>query len=85
MVRSRHARARVVVAVPRERWLVRLAIRMANQWFRLRRSAFRAFVHSKHGMIEEARQRGFGPAREHSGRFVDVILFERVTEPTPVE
>lgn len=76
-----HARARVVITVPRERWLLRAVMGLANQWFRLRRSAFRAFVHPKQGMIEEATQRGFQLADEQSGRIWNVILFERVKEP----
>ena len=76
-----HARERVVITVPRERWALRLAMAAANQFFRLRRSAFRAFVHSKQRMIEEAAQRGFERAGERSGRIWDVILFERVKEP----
>ena len=77
-----HARARVVITVPREIWLLRAVMGLANQWFRLRRSAFRAFVHPKRGMIEEASQRGFELADEHSGRIWSVILFERVQEPS---
>lgn len=76
-----HARTRVVITVPRERWLIRVAMGLANQFFRLRRSAFRAFVHPKRGMIEEAVQRGFELVGEHNGRIWNVILFERVKEP----
>ncbi len=75
-----HARSRVVIAVPRERRILRAAMGLANQWFRLRRSAFRTFVHSKRGMIEEATQRGFEPAGEQRGRVWDVILFARTDE-----
>ena len=71
------ARARVVITVPRERWLLRAGMGLANLWFRLRRSAFRVFVHSKKGMIAEAGRRGFEPTAELRGRVWDVILFER--------
>ena len=67
--------------MPRERWLIRVAMGLANQFFRLRRSAFRAFLHPKRGMIEEAVQRGFELVGEHNGRIWNVILFERVKEP----
>jgi len=77
-----HARSRVVIAVPRERWMLRLALGAGNLFFRLRRSGFRAFVHSKRGMIEEAEQRGFSLASEQSGFVWNVILFERIDTPS---
>ena len=80
-----HARDRVVITVPRERRLIRAAMGLANQWFRLRRSTFRAFVHSKRGMIEEARQRGFVLAEEQRGLLWNVILFERIKAPEAAE
>jgi protein-L-isoaspartate O-methyltransferase len=72
-----HARSRVVITVPREKRLLRAGMALANLWFRLRRSAFRVFVHSKEGMIAEAGQHGFEQTAAESGRVWDVILFER--------
>ena len=71
-----------MITVPRERWLLRLVLGAANQFFRLRRSGFRAFVHSKRGMIEEAEQHGFSLASEQSGFVWNVILFERIETPS---
>lgn len=75
-----HARQQVVITVPRELWPIRAAIGTANLVFKLRRSAFRAFVHSKQGMIDEAAQRGFAPSGEQRGFLWEVIHFERTAQ-----
>ena len=39
------ARAALALSYPRDRWYVRAVIALENQWRRITRSAFRAFVH----------------------------------------
>jgi hypothetical protein len=47
----------VALTYPRNRWYVRAFVKLENFWQRLRRSSFRAFVHSPermHAVLEAA-------------------------------
>jgi 2-polyprenyl-3-methyl-5-hydroxy-6-metoxy-1,4-benzoquinol methylase len=76
-----HARNRIVLVMPREFWFYRLGIRLANLYLRLRRNAFRGFIHSRQALLDIAAARGFTLADEHAGRLWDVILLERTAAP----
>jgi magnesium-protoporphyrin O-methyltransferase len=59
LLRAAAQRARRLVALtyPRNRWYVRAFVKLENFWQRLRRSSFRAFVHSPermHAVLEAA-------------------------------
>ena len=77
-----HASERVVLAMPRDHLVLRGVMRVANVFLRLRRSGFRAFIHSRSALLDEAAQRGFTLADEQVGRIWDVMLLER-SAPAP--
>ena len=77
-----HASQRVVLAMPRDNVLFRSVMRVANLFLRLRRSEFRAFIHPRSALLDEAAQRGFTLADERVGRIWDVMLLER-SAPAP--
>jgi 2-polyprenyl-3-methyl-5-hydroxy-6-metoxy-1,4-benzoquinol methylase len=61
LLRGAAARARHMVAFtyPRDVWYVRAAVVLENFWYRLRRDAFRAFVHSPERMADVLESAGF--------------------------
>lgn len=62
---------------PRERWGTRLFMALGNLWFRLRGSAFRAYLHPTGEM--DKRVRGHGFHRTSAGRTFlwDVVIYDR--------
>ena len=78
-----HARDRIVLVMPREFWIYRLGIGLANLYLRLRRNAFRGFIHSRQALLDTAAARGFTLADERAGRLWDVILLERTAAAPP--
>jgi SAM-dependent methyltransferase len=62
---------------PRERWWIELAVATQNGVRRLRRSAFRAYIHSTTAIDAAIRDRGF-VRRHHDAGFIWVVdLYER--------
>lgn len=78
-----HARDRIVLVMPREFLIYRLGIRLANLYLRLRRNAFRGFIHSRQALLDVAAARGFTLTGERAGRLWDVILLERDASGSP--
>jgi len=54
-----HSRSLLALSFPRDRWWVRLALRVENLWRYLRRDRFRAFVHSPAAMADLLHGHGF--------------------------
>jgi SAM-dependent methyltransferase len=73
------ARARTVygLVLPRDRAMVRLAIRLENLWFRLRRKAYRAYVHPTTRVDEIAAANGLQPGAERRTAFWRVVVYDR--------
>jgi len=73
------ARARTVygLVLPRDRRLVRIAIRIENLWFWLRRKAYRAYVHSTSRVDEIAAVNGLHPVSERRTSFWRVVVYDR--------
>jgi hypothetical protein len=73
------ARVRTVygLVLPRDRWLVRLAIRLENLWFRLRRKSYRAYVHPTVRVDEIAAANGLHPGSERRTAFWRVVVYDR--------
>jgi magnesium-protoporphyrin O-methyltransferase len=74
------ARARTVygLVLPRDRRIVRIAIRLENLWFRLRRKAYRAYVHPTARIDELVAASGLRLTAERGTRFWRVIVYDRV-------
>lgn len=57
-VAARLARRTLVLSFPRERFLVRVGLRLVNGCMRVRRRSFRVFVHPRASLLEAAQAEG---------------------------
>jgi len=71
------AERRLALTFPTARWWVRLGFRAMNGWLRLRRSAFRAYLHPPVQMLAFARRAGFQVADERRGALWSSVVLER--------
>jgi hypothetical protein len=73
------ARARTAygLVLPRDRAFVRLAIRLENLWFRVRRKAYRAYVHPTARVDEIAAANGLHPRAERGTAYWRVVVYGR--------
>ena len=71
-----HASERVAITIPREAWWVKLGFQTMNAWFRLRRIAFRGYVHPPDRMIEVADSRGFHATHHERGRLWESLVLQ---------
>lgn len=64
LLESSLARSRRVLGLvyPRDRWGTRVALALGNLWFRLRRSAFRVYLHPPDRVRALVHEAGFRPA-----------------------
>jgi magnesium-protoporphyrin O-methyltransferase len=76
-VAADRARRFLLVSFPRERALVRLWVWLGNWWLRLRRIAFRSYVHPERTIEEAAVRRGLRPVSERRGGVWRAVVFER--------
>ena len=76
------ARARTAfgLVLPRDRRLVRIAIRLENLWFRLRRTAYRAYVHPTDRVDAIAAANGLHPVQERHSAYWRVVVYDRRRE-----
>lgn len=72
-------RARVAygLVLPRDRFVVRVAIALGNLWFRLRRNRYRAYVHPNARVDELAGATGLRPRVERRTTFWRVVVYDR--------
>jgi magnesium-protoporphyrin O-methyltransferase len=75
------ARARSIYALvlPRDRWLVRTAIRFLNLGFRIRRKAYRAYAHPNAWIDELVVRSGLQKRSEIGTFFWRVVVYDRAT------
>ena len=75
------ARARRVygLVLPRDRWLLRAAIRLYNVTLRLRRKAYRAYVHPNAAIDRLVAASGLRPRSEGRTFVWRVVVYERAT------
>jgi magnesium-protoporphyrin O-methyltransferase len=71
------ARRALALSYPRDSWWTRLAARIVNAWMRLRRKAFRTFIHPPEGIRAAAQAQGLTPTVEQGGLLWQVVAFER--------
>jgi SAM-dependent methyltransferase len=65
------------LVLPRDRLLVRIAIRLENIWFRLRRKPYRAYAHSTARVDEIAATNGLRPRSERHTAYWRVVVYDR--------
>jgi magnesium-protoporphyrin O-methyltransferase len=69
------------LVLPRDRGVVRLAIRLENIWFRLRRKAYRAYAHPTARVDEVAASTGLQLRSERTTPYWRVVVYDRVPRP----
>jgi magnesium-protoporphyrin O-methyltransferase len=72
-----HARRYLALVYPRDRWFVRLFLRLENLWLKLRGNEFRAYLHSPHAIDEVLRRSGLTAAGKDDSLAWEVRLYER--------
>ena len=70
------ARRALVLTFPRDEWWTQLGFAAVNALQRLRRQAFRVYVHDPRAVVRVAEERGFGRTRRESDA---IWLFEALT------
>ena len=71
------ARRAFALSYPRDSWWTQLAARAVNAWMRLRRKAFRTFIHPPDGIRAAAQAQGLTPTVDEGGLLWQVLAFER--------
>jgi magnesium-protoporphyrin O-methyltransferase len=79
LVRRSAERARHLygLVLPRDRWWLRLAGRLLNLSYAVRRSTYRAFVHSNALVDRLVADAGLQPTAERTTRYWRIVVFER--------
>ena len=82
------ARDRVAITIPREAWWIKLGFGTMNAWLRLRRIAFRGYVHPQTRILEVATSHGFHATRRDHGLIWESLILKHtsssgVRDPTP--
>ena len=75
-----HARERVAVTVPRNTWWIRLGFAAMNMTLRLRRIAFRGYVHPSQGLFATAKAHGFVLTDRTAGRLWESAILRRQSQ-----
>jgi magnesium-protoporphyrin O-methyltransferase len=77
-------RARVVIGLvlPRDRWIIRLGLRVLNLWFRLRGKTYRAYAHPNRLVDRLVGTAGLRPVAETGTFYWRVVAFERSGSPS---
>lgn len=85
LVRGAAARAkrRLGLVLPRDRRLVRLALRLMNVRFRLRRQAYRTYAHPNRLVDALVAEAGLRPSAERTTFFWRVVVYDRAVEAAP--
>ena len=70
------------LVLPRDRWLVRAALRVLNLGFRIRRKAYRTYAHPNALIDQLVAAAGLRPRAETSTFIWRVVVYDRVpTDP----
>ena len=83
MLEAAQAKAKRVVAltVPRDRWWMRVGIRVVNLGLRWRGVSFRGFVHPPEAMIDLLSSAGFSLVHDSTGSVWRTVVAERAPAP----
>jgi hypothetical protein len=73
------ARDRVAITIPREAWWVKLGFRCMNVWLRLRRIAFRGYVHPQAQILDVAISHGFHTTNHDRGPLWESFIFQHTS------
>lgn len=70
-------RRALALSFPRDAWFTRFGTRVVNGWCRLRRSAYRSYIHRPDAIVAVASEHGLRAAEAHTGRIWQVAAFAR--------
>jgi magnesium-protoporphyrin O-methyltransferase len=70
------ARDRVAITIPRQAWWVRIGFSGMNSWLRLRRIAFRGYVHPHAQILEVATTHGFHTTHHQRGWLWESLILQ---------
>jgi SAM-dependent methyltransferase len=77
------ARTAYGLVLPRDRMLNRIAIGFLNVWFRLRRTAYRSYLHPTTRVDQLAAAAGLHPSSERGTFFWRVVVYDRAPSHVP--
>ena len=72
-----HARDQLLLTFPRDVWWTRLGLGTINRLQRLRRNAFRAYLHAPAAILDVASSHGLEIADRQRGRLWELVSLER--------
>jgi magnesium-protoporphyrin O-methyltransferase len=72
-----HARDQLLLTFPRDAWWMRLGLGMINRLQRLRRKAFRVYLHAPEAIVGVASSHGLELATRERTRLWELVDFER--------
>ena len=72
-----HARGQLLLTFPRDVWWIRLGLGTINRFQRLRRNAFRVYLHAPAAILDVATSRGLEVAAREPRRLWELVSFER--------
>jgi magnesium-protoporphyrin O-methyltransferase len=76
------AKDRVAITIPREARWVKLGFRAMNAWLRIRRIAFRGYVHPHAQILDVAATYGFHATRQDRGLLWDSLILQHQSTQT---
>jgi magnesium-protoporphyrin O-methyltransferase len=71
------------LVLPRDRWIIRVGVRLVNIVVRLRRKGYRAYAHSNRWIDRLVADRGLRPRSEATTFFWRVVVYERTVAAQP--
>jgi Methyltransferase domain len=74
---AEHARDQLLLTFPRDVWWTRLGLGTINRLQRLRRRAFRVYLHAPVAIMDVASSRGLELVTRERGRLWELVSFER--------
>ena len=76
-----HARDQLLLTFPRDSWWMRAGLAMINRLQRLRRKAFRVYLHPPAAILDVASSHGFELATRERGAVWELVSLERSASP----
>ncbi len=76
-----HARDQLLLTFPRDVWWIRVGLGAINRFQRLRRNAFRVYLHAPTAILDVASSHDLELATRERGRLWELVSFERPPRP----
>ncbi|MGH7560232.1 MAG: class I SAM-dependent methyltransferase [Gemmatimonadales bacterium] len=76
-----HCRQLLALSYPRDRWIVRIGLALENLWRRVRRDAFRAYLHSPDAIGRVLQENGLSPVHREETWKWEMRVYGRKRPP----